>query len=109
VPKFDPEERKRLDGVFGKFGHKSWTRLNLHERVAQIEHFWESSDEALEALRFYRDIPQRENNQTLHVSALARGRLREPRPIGRGLRKDARGKPFSSTNLHRSAGSDRLP
>lgn len=69
VPEFDPDERKRLDKVFGRYGTRSWTTLNLHERIDRIEPFWEGKEDDLEALRFYRDIPQRENNQTLHVSA----------------------------------------
>lgn len=69
VPDFDPAERERLDKVFGRYGTRSWTTLNLHERIERIEPFWEGKDDDLEALRFYRDIAQRDNNQTLHVSA----------------------------------------
>lgn len=74
LPEFDQEERKRLDGVFGSYGTKSWTTLSLHDRVTAIEHHWEN-DHDREALRFFRDIPHRENNQTLHVSAHGLGSL----------------------------------
>lgn len=67
IPGFDEEERDRLDAMFGKYGAKSWTTLNLHDRVAEIEGHWKG--EAVKTLRFFLDIVHRENNQTLHVSA----------------------------------------
>jgi hypothetical protein len=73
LPQFDADERKRLDTLFGKYGTRSWTTLNLHDRIDQIEHRWRGNDDDLEVLRFYRDIAQRENNQTLHVSARGLG------------------------------------
>lgn len=69
LPQFDQAERKRLDGVFGPHGTRSWTTLNPHQRIDRIEHFWDGKPDDLEVLRFYRDIAQRENNQMLHVSA----------------------------------------
>jgi hypothetical protein len=69
LPVFDPEERARLDDLFGRHGTRSWTTLNPHQRIEQIEHLWAGRDDDIETLRFYRDIAQRENNQTLHVSA----------------------------------------
>ena len=68
IPEFNEEDRKRLDGIFGPHGTKSWTTLNLYERVCAIEHFWEDEPNK-QILRFFRDIPHRENNQTLHVTA----------------------------------------
>jgi len=68
LPEFDQEERERLDGVFGKFGQRSWTRLNLHERVEAIGDQWTTEDDR-EVLRFMHLLAHRENNQTLHVSA----------------------------------------
>lgn len=68
LPRFDGAERRRLDRLFGRHGTSSWTRLSPHERVERIEHFWANPDD-VEALRFYRDIAQRENNQLLHPSA----------------------------------------
>jgi Family of unknown function (DUF5677) len=70
LPDFDAEERKRLDQLFGEHGHRPWARIGLHARAQAIEHFWEDSPEGLETLRFYRDIVHRENNLTLHVTAL---------------------------------------
>jgi hypothetical protein len=69
LPPFDPTERTRLDKLFGRYGTRSWTTLNPHERIERIKHFWADSDDDMEILGFYRDIAQRENNQTLHVSA----------------------------------------
>jgi hypothetical protein len=74
LPEFDPAERERLDGVFGRYGIKSWTGLNLRERVAAIEHLW-GDERTREMLRFYWDIAHRENNQTLHVSAQSLGQI----------------------------------
>jgi hypothetical protein len=68
LPQFDGAERSRLDGLFGRHGTSSWTRLSPHKRVERIEHFWSNPDD-VEALRFYRDIAHRENNQLLHPSA----------------------------------------
>jgi hypothetical protein len=68
LPEFSPEERKKLDDYFGKWGSGSWTRQNLHKRVAAVEHHWK--DEAgRRTLRFFHDFAHRENNQTLHVSS----------------------------------------
>lgn len=68
LPESDPEERKRLDGLFGKRGTKSWSQLNIYERVDAIRHQWTSED-GREALRFMLVVAHRENNQALHVSA----------------------------------------
>jgi hypothetical protein len=68
VPEFDPDERARLDGLFGPYGTRSWTQLNLYDRTSAIEHLW-NNDADQEVLRFFRDVPHRENNQTLHVTA----------------------------------------
>jgi hypothetical protein len=68
VPAFDPDERKRLDRVFGAHGTKSWTTANLHDRVASVEHIWGDEGDRRH-LRFFRDIVHRDNNQLLHVSA----------------------------------------
>lgn len=70
IPEFDPQERARLDGLFGPFGAKSWTTENLHDRVRAIENQW-PDEGSRRHLHFIRDIAHRENNQTLHVSAQA--------------------------------------
>jgi hypothetical protein len=40
IPELDPTRGKELDGVFGEFGHKSWTGIAIHRRVQLIEHLW---------------------------------------------------------------------
>lgn len=70
LPEYERNERRPLDRLFGPFGHKSWTGVNLHDRVAAVEHLW-GDDQARRQLRFFRDIVHRENNQLLHVSAHA--------------------------------------
>lgn len=68
LPEFDSDEREPLDKLFGTFGHKSWTSVNLRNRVDAIEHLW-GEERARRQLRFFRDLVHRENNQLLHVSA----------------------------------------
>lgn len=72
VPEFDPEDRKRLDAKFGKFGQLPWSGLSLHERVNLIKDQW-TSELGREGLRFMHALAHRENNQTLHVSAHSLG------------------------------------
>ncbi len=68
LPEFDPAERQQLDSIYGPWGAKPWSGLNLHERVKRVEHHWK--DEASrQTLRLFHDIAHRENNQTLHVSS----------------------------------------
>jgi hypothetical protein len=68
VPDFEAEERERLDTLYGKWGSRSWSSINLHERVGLVEHHWK--DEAgRRTLHFFHDIAHRENNQMLHVSS----------------------------------------
>jgi hypothetical protein len=68
VPDFDPDERKKLDDFYGRWGAKPWSRINLHQRVKLVEHHWK--DQAGQrTLHFFHDIAHRENNQVLHVSA----------------------------------------
>jgi hypothetical protein len=69
MPTFDADQRKRLDGIYGKYGNKPWSSPNPHERVDLIEHYWKADKRVL---HFFRDIAQRENNQTLHVSGRRR-------------------------------------
>lgn len=73
LPEFDPAERKALDGDYGRFGHKSWTKVNLHERVTLIEDHW-TEEAGRRTLHFFHDIAHRENNQTLHVSSATLGK-----------------------------------
>lgn len=74
LPDFDPDERNHLDKLFGPYGARSWTTVSLHDRVTAIEHHWTKTEDQ-EILRFFRDIPHRENNQILHVSAHALGNV----------------------------------
>lgn len=52
LPSFDPADRAELDGVFGAFGHKPWSGINLHERVRLIEHLW-TDEVSREHLHFF--------------------------------------------------------
>ena len=76
LPEFDPAERKALDGDYGRFGHKSWTKVNLHERVTLVEDHW-TEEAGRQTLHFFHDIAHRENNQTLHVSSATLGKKLE--------------------------------
>jgi hypothetical protein len=38
LPEFDADERLALDRKYGRFGHKSWTEINLHDLVSAVEH-----------------------------------------------------------------------
>lgn len=73
IPAVDPEERTRLNELFGPFGTSSWTRINIHKRAELVAHHWTDIGADTQALFFYRDIAQRENNQTLHVTAQGLG------------------------------------
>jgi SEC-C motif/Family of unknown function (DUF5677) len=73
IPVFAPERRKDLDGLFGAYGHKSWTGIPLHRRIEVIEHLW-TDDRERGHLRFFGRIVQRMNNQQLHTSAEALNR-----------------------------------
>jgi hypothetical protein len=67
LPEFNPRERDRLDEKFRRWGTTPWSGLAIHTRVDAIAHLW--TDEASRStLFFYRDIIQRDHNQTLHVS-----------------------------------------
>jgi Family of unknown function (DUF5677)/SEC-C motif len=73
LPEFDADERLALDRKYGRFGHKSWTEINLHDRVSAVEHHW-GEDQGRGTLHFFHDIAHRENNQTLHVSSASLGK-----------------------------------
>lgn len=68
VPDFDPDERKKLDDKYGRWGAKPWSGISLYQRVKLVEHHW-SDEAARRTLHFFHDIAHRENNQVLHVSA----------------------------------------
>jgi hypothetical protein len=73
LPEFDPDERKALDRDYGRFGHKSWTKVSLHDRVSLVEGHW-TEEVGRQTLHFFHDIAHRENNQTLHVSSATLGK-----------------------------------
>jgi hypothetical protein len=73
IPSSDPERRTELDGLFGRYGHRSWTGIPLHTRIEMVEHLWTDEHER-EHLRFFGRIVQRMNNQQLHTSADALNR-----------------------------------
>jgi hypothetical protein len=79
IPEFDADERKRLDDLFGKYGQRAWSTLNLHERVTLIRDQWNAETDR-EALRFMHAVAHRENNQLLHVSAQGLGTVVEVDP-----------------------------
>jgi hypothetical protein len=67
LPDGDPEERKRLDNLFGRYGDRPWSTVGIHGRIKKIEHLW-PTDRDRDVVRFMYLIAQRWNNQTLHVS-----------------------------------------
>jgi hypothetical protein len=67
-PLMDEAERKRLARLFGDFGERSWTGLNIHARFEAIEGCW-TNEVARRQARFMYLWVQRENNETLHLSA----------------------------------------
>jgi hypothetical protein len=71
VPDFDPAERARLDGLFGRYGDGSWTGVGTYKRVMAVEHLWDP--EGRDTLHFFRRLVHRENNQLLHLSAFSIG------------------------------------
>jgi hypothetical protein len=68
LPEHDKEDRRQLNGIFGRYGDKHWTGLNLHQRTEAIEECW-TDEEGRGHLRFFRDIAHRLNTQLLHASA----------------------------------------
>jgi hypothetical protein len=70
LPSLDETDRPKLAKIFGEFGHKSWTGLDMHHRVERIEHLW-TSDNDRRILHFFRRIIYRDSNQQLHPSAQA--------------------------------------
>lgn len=82
LPEFDPAERKRLDKMFWKYGQRPWSTLGLHDRVELIKDQW-TTEMDREGLRFMHALAQRENNQTLHVSAQSLGAVVEADADGR--------------------------
>ncbi|MBX5441643.1 MAG: SEC-C domain-containing protein [Solirubrobacteraceae bacterium] len=83
IPQLDDARRKELDALYGPYGTAPWSKLNIYDRVAAIEHMW--PDEATRRqLHLYRDLAQRDNNQMLHLSSSSlRATLAWPRPRGR--------------------------
>jgi hypothetical protein len=70
VPFLDETDRPELAKIFGDYGHKSWTGVDMHRRVESIEHLWTNEDDQ-KVLHFFRRIVYRDSNQQLHPSAQA--------------------------------------
>jgi hypothetical protein len=70
LPSADPSQRPALDKIFGNFGHKSWTGLDIHRRSAAIEHLW-TADASRTLFNFFRRVVYRDSNQHLHLSGQA--------------------------------------
>lgn len=68
LPRLDPAERKRLVGVFGPYGTKSWTGLDLSARVNAILPCW-PTDADRRQVRFIYAWVVRHVNETLHTSS----------------------------------------
>jgi hypothetical protein len=91
IPTFDTDERKKLDDIFGEYGHRLWTGIGLYPRVKLIEPLWR--DPKVAGLDFMRRVVHRENNQLLHLSAYAiakqiRGRTEEALTVKFGPNTD---------------------
>jgi hypothetical protein len=74
-------ERKALKRVFGTYGQKSWTGLDLHTRFTAIESCWTDEVSRRQA-RFFHLWVHRENNETLHPSAYSLANLGSPEAVG---------------------------
>lgn len=85
LPALDPpmtdEERKALKRVFGTYGQKSWTGLDLHTRFTAIESCWTNEVSRRQA-RFFHLWVHRENNETLHPTAYSLANLGSPEAVG---------------------------
>jgi hypothetical protein len=73
LPGYDPARRAELNTLFGPFGEKGWSGLSIRKRVAKIRHMWQGDE--LRTLRFFLDVVNRSNNQTLHMSGAALGSM----------------------------------
>jgi hypothetical protein len=67
-PPMDEDEHKKLAKLFGDFGERSWTGLNIHTRFEAIQGCW-TNEVARRQARFMYLWVQRENNETLHLSS----------------------------------------
>jgi hypothetical protein len=79
-PPMDASERKRLSGLFGRYGEKSWTGFNLHARWKAIEGCWTNGTATRQARFFWLWI-HRTNNETLHLSSYSLANLGSPKLI----------------------------
>jgi hypothetical protein len=73
LPDHDAGRRAELNTLFGPFGEKGWSGLSIRKRVATIMHMWQGDE--LRTLRFFLDVVNRSNNQTLHMSGAALGSM----------------------------------
>ena len=75
------DEVRELRRIFGRYGHKSWTGLQLRDRVSAIEEQFPEG-EARRNLWFFQDLLNDLSNAEIHPSSWSLGRL---------LRRAARG------------------
>ncbi|MGH2761121.1 MAG: SEC-C metal-binding domain-containing protein [Thermoleophilaceae bacterium] len=68
------EEDKLYRQLFGAWGSGSWTGVNMHERVKEIEPCW-TEELGRRHLRFVHAWAHRLHNETLHLSAYSLGRV----------------------------------
>lgn len=66
VPPIDQKRRDELNVIYKQHGTVPWSGLNIYERVKLIEHHWQ---DGRKYLRTFRDLSQRDNNETLHLSS----------------------------------------
>lgn len=67
------EELRELRNLYGQYGTKSWTSLNLRQRLEVVESQW--SEEGRRELWFFHDVINRANNGELHPASWSLGRV----------------------------------
>lgn len=75
LPTFSEARREQLDKMFGDYGDKPWSRLNIHKRVQSIERHWPEGEDR-DWLNFFRRVIHRLNNSALHVTSYALSAIR---------------------------------
>src|SRR5581483_1588389 len=65
------QNRSDYEGLFGKYGEKSWVGTGLHAVLKEIEQLWEDETRRKQELWGYYALGHRINNQKVHNSALS--------------------------------------
>lgn len=76
----DAETVRALDDLFGPHGSKPWLGINMWDLVCEIEGLWE--EEPREQLWLFYELAHRANNQKLHLTSFAIGRVADAREDG---------------------------